>query len=349
MAAFLRSIFTALLGLTLGGLPLMAVTITDTGSSYYQIVSQLGSLYNGVGILQNSGGGSVCSAFAISPFLVLTAAHCVQSTGVNTTQVFFAMENLTVVPNAVFVHPDFQGSSQLGSGYDIAVLRFDSNLPVNYYPLYQSNAFPLDIEVVGWGDCGSGALGYGSAGCGPGVFGALRRATNTYETTLADSAFSQNGPHIGLYDFSGPATDDETIVSTSGGPKPCRNNRPLCFATEAGLLTGPSNAGPNEGMHIFGDSGGPSFVNVSGQLQAVGIHSFVTCIGTNSTCSVPPFSAAVGAQLGAFGTIGGDTLILPYAGFIDAAAVPEPGSLLLSAAGLLLLVQGARRCKGARR
>jgi hypothetical protein len=320
-------------GLLLAIAPCSAITIQNQNVDAGTFYSVLSPTFNGIGSIN----GNFCTGFAISSTRVLTAAHCVPDP--NGVSFSLPLIDGTIYnPSQVRIHPLFNGN--LGTGNDIAVLEFGANvLPgsMNVYPIYEVNnlndIFGLDFQLFGYGQCGTGA---GNSGCPVGS--PLHRAANRVDSFLiANNDFAG----VYLYDF----VDYTQGNSTVPGRENCPASSPLCIVTGNVLPSKQTDPdiGDRQGMISFGDSGGPSLVFVNGEWRALGIHSFISCLGftqQNQNCTSPP-DANGGFPNSSFGEFGGDTLISFHANFVN--NVPEPATWLVMTAGLVVIARLRRQ------
>jgi hypothetical protein len=324
-------------GLALGvlwfGIPGYAITIIDQGinaGTYYNVLSPA---FNGIGRTDSNGLG--CSGFAISATQVLTAAHCIGAGPNPTTFNLPLMGPTAYTPDTVRVHPNFNGN--LGTGNDVAVLEFSAGvLPsgMNVYPIYQFND-PLDVlgvnfELFGYGSCGTGA---GIGGCP--TSDPLHRAANRVDVLLSNGIF--------LYDFVNYAAGQSTIP----GDEQCPATSPLCHALDVVFPNKDNVAaiGARQGMISFGDSGGPSIIEVNGSYYSIGMHSFISCLGftqQSQSCLMPP-DVNGGFPNSSFGEFGGDTYLQFHSVFIN--GVPEPTTWAVMGGGLIAIGWLRRRRK----
>jgi len=165
----------------------------------------------------------------------------------NSANTFDQIEGTSVID------PGYQDN--LANGADLAIVNLASAAP-SYATVYQlySGAIPYGstIAVVGFGDTGTGDLGY-SGGDGTRLMG-----ENSYVTNAAAWYGSPVSPNLLLADFENGTAADNTLSAT-----------------------GPDSLGLADEVDIsFGDSGGPSFYD--GQL--IGVHDFLDCAPSTVTC-----------------------------------------------------------------
>jgi hypothetical protein len=263
------------------------------------------SPFAGVGSLLVSGpeGSGLASGVLISPTHVLTAGHVVDLNNdgaVDITAATFSLNidgNLTVQrqASAFTPHPDFTGFFALRPQDDIAIITLSEPVPagIPIYDIYTpTSATPegTRFTMVGYGQSGSGQFGYPLGWFVDADPAVKRVGSNIMDLFIPDDEGS-GAKEVFIADFDS---------SLTGGN---------------GLLGGPSLGNRIEAMVGPGDSGGPSFVNVGGQWQVVGINTFSTNLFAPQ-----------------FGNIMGGMYVPAYADFIDsvlagdAIAPSQPGA-----------------------
>jgi hypothetical protein len=285
----------------------------------------------------------ICSGAAISPFMVLTAAHCVDPLDngqvIDITQIgndvrvivnddpFFNPATDLITASQVTIHPDYQGFGICPDGTfgcvndDLAIIRLSQALPdtVQTYRLYDDEVAPgTAFTMVGYGTSGDGVNGYTVA---PNFF-VKRVGANVYDLFDNDdeAGFAAGSPReVWYYDFDGTRSGlfrDTFCI--------------LGLACSAYL-------GNDVETHLGGgDSGGPSFVQSwTGEYFLVANNTFGInfCYRDDRPC-----------RSGDFGDVGGGVLLHSYLSWIRTTAeISEPSILALLGLGALLLGAFTRR------
>jgi hypothetical protein len=238
----------------------------------------------------------VGSGVVVAPNWVLTVRH------VNETA--FLLNGVTYVPNLV-VDADGTNGSPVS---DLRLLRFANSFSSFSSPYYVS-ALGQTATLVGFGQGGTlraDGTGFDLAG-GSGV---RRKGTNVLSATADVQLPFLNNITVStyLYDLDGAGID----TFGDGGP----------------LTVNGVNA---EAGYAEGDSGGGTFLNVSGAWRVVAINDFVFDQNNNGNS----FD---------FGDGGGAVRLNAYQTWIEANInpVPEPASMLALAAGALALLSRRR-------
>lgn len=258
----------------------------------------------------------------ISPRHILTAAHIFDPD--NNGIVDVLPQNTTFFLNnhgdlsyslpvaSITLHPDYTGFMNPTVNDDLAILTLASPLPsdVPIYPLLPDGHLAMQqLLLVGYGVSGDGLDGYYI----PGSLSTKRTGANLLEAAGGDDEGSGN-IEIFAYDFE----DADNLLGTDvfGVPYSYGNN----FET----LTGP------------GDSGGPAFAMLDGELYLAGVNTYGYDPNTG------------GSPDGKFGDVGGGAWAPTYASWINqqlntSVGVPEAASTLALLAGAATLIVGLRR------
>jgi hypothetical protein len=293
-----------------------------------------GSAFSGVVSLyvQYGGGGYICSGALVGKRSVVSAGHCVDTDGNgslidinapgNRVRVIFnttGSYSSIITASKVSMNPDYKGFGHCPVGVsgfcvndDIAVITLGQDAPPEA-KIYKLATNPLasgaHIMMAGYGTSGNGTDGYTIEP----EFDIKRTGENHADLFDGDDEQGFGGRNEVFYaDFDGAGRDS--------------------FCEEGWACTEALGNDRESGIG-GGDSGGPSFINLYGEMMLV----------ANNT-----FSNSFGYEDGQFGSIWGGIVLGGYSDYLLEATdgqiqlVPEPGSVALLGLGALALV-GARR------
>jgi hypothetical protein len=268
-----------------------------------------------VGVLIHSTQGDfLCSGTAISPTHILTAAHCLdvdddgdteEITGFTIYVNYGGSPLTTIEASSWIVHPDWTGFSNPSINDDLGIITLQQSLPtgVPIYPLYTGSLSGQVLELVGYGTTGT-----------PSDY-----ISGTASTTVKRVGQNVVGAYIGQ-DDAGRLAANEVWRADFDGPTSSTNS----------LNDGFTLGNDIETILGGGDSGGPAFVNIGGQLYLAGVNTHTAAVISGFfQILYPP----------AYGTILGGINVAPYASWInsvigappDTTAPAAPTGLIASA------------------
>jgi hypothetical protein len=302
------------------------------------------NLRNGVGsiFVQFAGvaeGGFICTAAAIGPNHILTAAHCVRETDDTVSRIRFILsaglpDALIIEASSFTVHPLYDFLSPFLGAFahgDIAVIELAESLPegIETYELYRnSDEFGKEARHYGHGRSGKGNKG----ATGGADFFYARTGLNAYEQTLEPLLGTGIEDQL-VHDFDSGGRKHNAMEWWFTSKFACHpdNDNPAwaqdgqCTTFKDGSYPDFKGFGKAEVGIAPGDSGGPSFID--GKIA--GVHSFGFTHFCSGVTNGTDFSCGLNSS---YGEMSGDTRVSYHADFVDAAVlgfvaptpIPEP-------------------------
>lgn len=274
-------------------------------------------------------GGFICTASAISPTHLLTAAHCLRNgptDAIRNIRFIVPSEGLILSTVGFSVNPEFDFYEPIVGAFaqgDVAVVELAQPLPANI-EIYELNtsAEELRKETQHYGH---GRSGVGETGATGGAdFFYARTGKNQYDETF-EALFAPGFDQL-IHDFdSGKGKNDATAWWYSAKFNCPNGNGQKCTVAREGNRYTDTGFKKLEVGVAPGDSGGPGFVD--GKIA--GVHSFgFTYGGCEGYTNAPDATCGLDSS---YGEMSGDARVSTYAGWINAQVangvstpVPEP-------------------------
>lgn len=313
------------------------ITSGDPADPKYANAGQ--NLRNGVGsiFIEFWGieqGGFICTASAISPTEILTAAHCVTEEGDSVRRIRFVLSAGLTAPIIVdaesfAVHPFWPAFEPLFGPIapgDVAILKLNEAMPlpdwIETYDIYRgTDEFGQETRHYGHGRSGKGNKG----ATGGADFFYARTGLNEYEQVVEPLLGLPPGfPLEGLFDslvhdFDSGGRKHNAMEWWFTSQFACHpenpNNPPQandgqCTTFKDGSYPDFKGFGKFEIGIAPGDSGGPGFID--GKIA--GIHSFGFTSGCGGVTNIADFNCVLDSS---YGEMAGDTRVSTYASWID--------------------------------
>lgn len=249
--------------------------------SYRVDPNTVDSPYNGV-VSVGIDGVFIGSGTMITPTKVMTCAHlfdldhdgvCETSPSSVTVHLNYG-GNSTHILQAVDIvcHPDYTGFNNPTLNDDLAIVTLDTPVPagVTIYPILRRPMLEGDeLTLVGYGRSGYGSLGF--AYWPPFEnFNIKRSGKNVADLSFLDDEYGYFA-EVYTFDFDDPVGDRNVLGSLSLGN---------LIETTLG----------------YGDSGGPAFVEIDGQLYLAGVNTYIARF-TEKPWVAPQFGSAGGGMI----------------------------------------------------
>jgi Trypsin/PEP-CTERM motif len=296
--------------------------------------------------IRYAGNSFICSGAMISTRHVLSAGHCVDTTGNGTVidirapgndvRVVFNASSILgdpgraiVTASAVSMHPDYKGFGNCPAGLvsfcvndDLAVITLPVDAPAaaDIYRVWAPGiGSGTQITMAGYGTSGDGINGFT---IDPN-FRIKRSGSNVVDLFEGDD---ENATGFDAFGFIQGGSNEVYYADFDGVGSNGVNRNSSC--TFFGACTA-QLANSIEANIGGGDSGGPSFIDFGGELLLVANNTF-------------GFSGFGEENPGAFGSLFGGIVLSSYLGYLEdatggalAVEVPEPGSMALVGLGAL--------------